>query len=145
MAPRKPPPVAPRLPPAAAPATPREPPPEVADAWIHGAARGVPQVSPGHPADTPPGGYLEDLPLRGQTHARHPAGVSEVSGGHPKPRAPAGSAVLFERKRGQPKRRMNVYFQTSTFDALQEYCARRGEDLSVVIDRAVAELLKRAR
>lgn len=65
-----------------------------------------------------------------------------MSGRHPKPRAPAGSAALFERKRGGPKRRMNVYFRPETFEALQEFCEREDEDLSVVIDRAVQEYLQ---
>ncbi len=151
MAPRKPAMAAPRLPPPVAPATPLEPPPEVADAWIHGRAPDTRQVSAGHPADTP------SAPVRDQafweralgggdpTSPGHPAGVSQVSARHPKPRAPAGSAVLFERKRGGPKRRMNVYFTPGVFDALREYCAREDEDLSDVIDRAVAELLARER
>lgn len=154
----------PRLPPAAAPPAPQEPAPEVADAWIQGRPAAPSQVSARHPADTRQvsGEHPADTsgarlgPVRDQAFWErtlggdagspgHLAGVSQVSARHPKPRAPAGSAVLFERKRGRPKRRMNVYFRTETFDALREYCAREEEDLSGVIDRAVAELLARER
>lgn len=78
-----------------------------------------------------------------QVSERHPAGVSQTPTGHPKPRAAAGSAVLFERKRGPAKRRMNVYFTPETFAALEEYCTREDEDLSRVIDVAVREHLAR--
>lgn len=74
---------------------------------------------------------------------RHPAGVSETPARHPKPRAAAGSAVLFERKRGGPKRRCNVYFTPETFAALEEHCRAEDEDLSRVIDVAVREHLAR--
>jgi hypothetical protein len=73
----------------------------------------------------------------------HPSGVSQTPGRHPKPRAAAGSAVLFERKRGPAKRRMNVYFTPETFALLEEHCAREDVDLSRVIDVAVREHLAR--
>jgi hypothetical protein len=76
-----------------------------------------------------------------QVSERHPAGVSQTPAGHPKPRAAAGSAVLFERKRGGPKRRMNVYFDPEVFALLEEYCRAEDEDLSRFINAAVAKAL----
>ena len=153
-----------------APAAPQEPPPEVADAWIAGRAPGAPrvsaehpadtrEVSPRHPADTPQvsrprdeafwrGALAGDVAAAGhpagvsETPGEHPGGVSQVSAGHPKPRAPAGTAVMFARKRGRPKRRMNVYFNEDTFQLLEEHCASENEELSRVIDRAVREYLR---
>jgi hypothetical protein len=73
--------------------------------------------------------------------ARHPPDTSQVSPGHPKPRAAAGSAVLFERKRGPAKRRMNVYFTPEVHRRLEEYCARTGDEMSRFIDTAVEHAL----
>lgn len=75
-----------------------------------------------------------------QVSARHPPDTSQTPA---KPRREAGSAVMFERKRGPAKRRCNVYFTPDTFAELEEYCAREDEDLSRVIDRAVKEHLAR--
>lgn len=72
-----------------------------------------------------------------QTPTGHSAGVSQT----PKPRAAAGSAVLFERKRGPAKRRCNVYFREAVFARLEEYCARTGDELSRFIDAAVEDAL----
>jgi hypothetical protein len=95
---------------------------------LHGPV-GTLEVSPGHPADTR------------QVSAEHPAGVPETPAGHPKPRAPAGSAVLFERKSGKAKRRMNVYFDPDVFARLEEHCRAEDEDLSRYINDAVARSL----
>lgn len=86
---------------------------------------------------------MEAFERGSKVSAGHPPDTSQVSERHPKPRREAGSAVLFERKRSGPKRRMNVYFTPETFAALEEYCTREDEDLSRVIDRAVREHLDR--
>lgn len=103
---------------------PRRPPtaPDVNDAAAEAFIRGAPRVS-----------------------AEHLAGVSETPAKHPKARAAAGTAVIFERKRGGPKRRMNVYFTPGTFAALEAHCHASGEDLSRFIDAAVAAELARRR
>lgn len=84
---------------------------------------------------------MEAFERGAKVSAERPAGVSQTPAGHPKPRAAAGSAVLFERKRGGPKRRMNVYFDPEVFALLEEYCRAEDEDLSRFINAAVAKAL----
>lgn len=84
---------------------------------------------------------MEAFERGSEVSAGHPPDTSQVSPRHPRPRREAGSAVLFERKRGPAKRRMNVYFSPETFALLEEYCARTGDEMSRFIDGAVARAL----
>lgn len=84
---------------------------------------------------------MEAFERGAKVSAEHPVGVSQTPDRHPKPRAAAGSAVLFERKRGGPKRRMNVYFTPEVHRRLEEYCARTGDEMSRFIDTAVEHAL----
>lgn len=59
-----------------------------------------------------------------------------IRGGHPEtPRA------VQERARGPAKRRTTVYLTVATHEALAAHCAATGDDLSRIIDNAVAEYL----
>lgn len=98
------------------------------------APRRPPAASPAPPVDAAAEAFI-----RGG--AGHLVGVSETPAAPPRARAPAGSATMFERKRGGPKRRMNVYFRPETFEALSAHCAATGDDLSRVIDEAVGHHL----
>lgn len=73
-----------------------------------------------------------------QVSARHPPDTSQTPA---KPRREAGSAVLFERKRGPARRRMNVYFTPDVHRRLAEYCQRTGDEMSRFIDAAVEHAL----
>lgn len=99
------------------------------EAWVKGGASGVSQA---------PDEHLPGVP---QVFLEHLGDTSQVSARHLKPRAAPGSAALFARKRGAPKRRTNVYFRQEVFARLEAYCARTGDELSEFIDAAVARAL----
>lgn len=87
-----------------------------------------------------------------QTPAERPVDVHETPlerspdvPGTPEERPRDGTRALVERRGGRVTRRTTVHFKPETFEALQAYCAAEGDDLSRVVDRAVRELLARAK
>lgn len=93
------------------------------DEWI---AKGRPETSrdvTGHPETS------EDTPRRPETS-----------------RAPQGSKVLVERRSGDIKRRVTIYFEPRTAQRLEEYCEAERYAMSDVVTIAVREhLARRAR
>lgn len=109
----------------ARPAPPPPAPSDELDAWI---AQGRPETS-------------RDVTGRHETPqdaSRRP----ETSQDAPRhPRAPQGSKVLVERRSGDIKRRVTVYFEPRTAQRLEEYCDAERYAMSDVVTLAVREYL----
>lgn len=108
-------------------------------------------VRPPPPADPIAAFIRGDDPVP-QTPTERPADVHET----PRERSPDvqetpeerprdGTRALVERRGGRVTRRTTVHFKPETFAMLEAYCAAEGDDLSRVVDRAVRELLARAK
>lgn len=119
-------------------------------------AKGKPVVRPRLPPPMPPPlspearAFIEgDAPGRpadvSETSGRRLADASETSGAAMKPRAAYGTAAVSARRRGPARRRTTVYFMESTWRALEEHCARTGDEVSELVDEAVREGLARRR
>lgn len=100
-----------------------------------------PQVSVRRPPPAAPPTAEADAFIRGASGAEPssapPAGAK---------RAPPGSRVQIERQGGRVRRRMTIYFAPDTAEALTAWCeANGGQEISRVVDRLVAEGLRRKR
>jgi len=60
-------------------------------------------------------------------------------------RAPKGSKVLVEREGGVTRRRLQVYLDPRTADALKQYCKAHGTEMSVFVDEAIRSMLRERR
>lgn len=77
-----------------------------------------------------------------QVSAGRLADVSEVSAERPRQRAPAGTKAVFERLRGAPRRRANLYFPLDVWEALEAHCRREDVELSAFVTEATRRALR---